>query len=333
MQERELIERIRRLTGPLPEDVLQGIGDDCAVIKKNNKTVWLVTMDTLVESVHFDLCWHPPALLGRKAISVNVSDIAAMGGRPCFVFFSMGLPENFSEKWVDELTQGLLQACSDYGCMLLGGDTVCSPGKVVLTVTVIGEMAVEHVLYRHGARVGDVVWVSGFLGRAAAGLDLFRAGENADSTSFKPLLQAHLDPRARVELAGALAKSGRVHAMMDLSDGLATDLSHLCRQSNVGARIVADQIPGQGLLKSVAKILEQRDSLQWMISGGEDYEMLFTSSPADTPVLSSLAAEHGWTIYPVGTIVEGSGVVLIADSVKDQARERSITYQGYDHFT
>ena len=332
MKERDLIEQIRLLAGTASEDLLQGIGDDCAVIKKTEETVWLLTMDTLIESVHFDCSWHPAAKLGRKAVSVNVSDIAAMGGKPVFVLLSLGLPTGFAEQWLDEFSAGLLSACRDYGCLLIGGDTVCSPDRVALTLTVIGEMEKQRVLYRHGARVGDTIWVTGPLGSAAAGLALFRSGKRVDDPELEPLLEAHLDPRARVRLAGLLARSGLVHAMMDLSDGLATDLSHLCEQSKVGARVMADRLPAHLALSPAAALLQQ-DQLNWMISGGEDYELLFTASPADRQNVLQLAAEHGCPLYPVGTIVDSQGVILVRDQEKmGEGNEQNISYQGYDHF-
>ena len=331
MQERDLIEQIRQLVGTESADVLQGIGDDCAVVEKNATTVWLISMDTLVETVHFDLAWHPASQLGRKAVSVNVSDIAAMGGKPCFVLLSLGLPTDFAESWTTGLMEGIRGACSDYGCLLIGGDTVCSPGKAVLTLTVIGEMAREKVIYRHGAKVGDVVWVSGSLGNAAAGLDLFKSGSQDDLLRFQPLLDAHLDPTARVELGGLLAQSQKVHAMMDLSDGLATDLSHLCRQSNVGARIMADQLPGQHLLREAAELLAA-NPVDWMIAGGEDYELLFTAAVDDSAEVNRLARQSGCSLSAVGRIVDGCGVVLKNSSTRAEAVEQIISYQGYDHF-
>jgi len=288
-------------------------------------------MDTLVESVHFDVSWHPPDLLGRKAVSVNVSDIAAMGGKPCFVLLSLGLPAGFDHAWAQLLTSGITSGCREYGCMLVGGDTVCSPEGVVLTITVIGEMPENKVLYRRGAKIGDTVWVTGDLGSAAAGLALCQQGEAQLSATFKPLVQRHLDPHARVKLAGLLAESGLVHSMMDLSDGLATDLSHLCRQSNVGARIIADQLPAHPFLTEAAQKCAT-DPLKWMISGGEDYELVFTSPPEAADALQSLGQHSGYQLFPVGTIVKKNGVVL-AKNTEAAVSEQVISYLGFDHFT
>lgn len=332
MKERDLIEQIRLLAGPGSADLLQGIGDDCAVVAKNAETVWLLTMDTLIESVHFDCSWHPPEKLGRKAVSVNVSDIAAMGGKPVFVLLSLGLPAGFDEQWLARFNAGFTAACREYGCLLIGGDTVCSPEQVALTITVVGETPFSNVIYRRGAKVGDSIWVSGSLGSAAAGLDLYRSGNRLEDPELQPLLEAHINPGARVQLAELLGRSGLVNAMMDLSDGLATDLSHLCAQSKVGARIWADKLPCHKALPAAAALLNQ-DPLDWMISGGEDYELLFTVGPAESEQLLQNTAEHKFPIQCVGVITPGQGVTLIRGE-RDMAetKVRNISYLGYDHF-
>ncbi|MCI5222693.1 MAG: thiamine-phosphate kinase [Candidatus Electrothrix sp. AR4] len=339
MNERDLIEHIRQLAslenGDLPDTLLRGIGDDCAVIEKDDETVHLLTMDTLVESVHFDCAWHPPELLGRKAVAVNVSDIAAMGGKPVFALLSLGLPSDFNTEWSAQLSRGIIEACSQYGCLLIGGDTVCSPKKITLTLTVIGEMNRDQVLYRHTAKPGDTIWVSGPLGYSAAGLALLRTMECMelpDRYAFKmqPCVKAHLDPSARVGLASLLARTGYVHAMMDLSDGLATDLSHLCQLSRIGARIEAKRIPGHDGLSAAADFL-QEDPINWMVEGGEDYELLFTASSADTPDLLKKIEEQHYTVYPVGTVVDGQGVTLVRETASG-FDEKKISFQGFDHF-
>ncbi|MCI5150164.1 MAG: thiamine-phosphate kinase, partial [Candidatus Electrothrix sp. MAN1_4] len=287
MRERDLIQQIQKLSTQKGEGLIKGIGDDCAVVVKDQKNVWLLTMDTLVESVHFDCSWHPPYLLGRKAVSVNVSDIAAMGGEPVFALLSLGLPKNFDAAWVTDLNRGINEACSQYGSLLIGGDTVCSPEKISLTLTLIGESPQDQVIYRHGACPEDSIWVSGSLGHAAAGLDYFRAGKGHGEpcpyeTSYQypseiaPCITAHLDPQARIGLGRALAQAGCIHAMMDLSDGLATDLAHLCQQSSLGATLVAEKLPGRKQLSAAASLLGKKKS-EWMLTGGEDYELLFTA--------------------------------------------------------
>ncbi|CAK8710920.1 Thiamine-monophosphate kinase [Candidatus Electronema halotolerans] len=327
MKERELIAWIQGLTEQGGKGLLQGIGDDCAVIEKNADTVWLLTMDSLIESVHFNCAWHPPELLGRKAVAVNCSDIAAMGGQPLFALIGLGLPADFSSDWAGRLMQGLTQACQEQGCLLIGGDTVRSPEQVMLTLTVIGEMRKEQVLYRHKAQPGDTIWVSGPLGCSAAGLALLQAGKSAIDLQWRDLILTHLDPQPQTGLGRLLAASTLVHAMMDMSDGLATDLAHLCEQSKVGAVIEADLLPGAAELTAAADLLGQ-DPLTWMLSGGEDYTLLFTATAHATEAVQVLTAEQGWRIHPVGSIRAGQGLRLI----RSDGGEEDVLFQGFDHF-
>jgi thiamine-monophosphate kinase len=327
MNELEIIEHIRQMSGKSADGLLIGIGDDCAVIEKGGGMVWLLTMDTLIESVHFRRDWHPPELLGRKAVAVNVSDIAAMGGSPRFVLLSLGLPAGFDPAWAKRLMQGITDACGSQGCLLIGGDTVCSLERVSLTLTVIGEMAQEQVVYRHGAKTGDTVFVSGPLGWSAGGLALLEAGKTLADAEWRQLILAHLDPQPRVALGQFLAQTGLVHAMMDMSDGLATDLAQICKASGVGAVIEAELLPGGRGLAAAAELLN-KDALRWMLSGGEDYELLFTAAEADSEKLRQAAAELGWTIWPAGVIQAGRQVALR----RGGRIEENISFQGFDHF-
>jgi thiamine-monophosphate kinase len=331
VNERQIIEYIATLAGPADARLLQGIGDDCAVIQKDGEHVWLLTMDTLIESVHFDCAFHPAEKLGRKAVSVNVSDIGAMGGRPMFVLLSVGMPRGFDESWFQAFARGLTDACREYGCLLIGGDTVASPQGLTFTLTVIGEALARQVVYRNGARPGDTIWVSGSLGFAAAGLELLRRGIDPGSAVFGPFCEQHLNPRARVELGCRLAASGLVHSMMDLSDGLATDLAHLCKQSGVGARLVARDLPGITALVEAAR-LTGADPEQWAIGGGEDYELLFTARPESNSRLLDLACQYGLPLSPVGTVVAGEGVTLVRQRPDGGNDEIPVAYQGFDHF-
>jgi thiamine-monophosphate kinase len=328
MKERELIAWIQGLTEKSGTGLLQGIGDDCAVLEKDADTVWLLTMDSLIESVHFNCAWHPPDLLGRKAITVNCSDIAAMGGQPLFALLALGLPADFSSDWAERLMQGITQACQEQACLLIGGDTVRSPEQVMLTLTVIGEMRKEQVLYRHKVQPGDTIWVSGPLGWSAAGLALLEAGKTMAELQWRQLIAAHLDPQPRIELGRVLAESGLVHAMMDMSDGLAADLTHICGQSKVGAVIEADLLPGAAELRAAADLLQQ-DALAWLLSGGEDYELLFTAAQAASSALQHLTAAKGWLIHPVGRIRAGQELRLL----RSNGSEEDIVFQGFDHFT
>jgi len=332
MKERELIAAINSLVGSNIKGVRKGIGDDCAVIEKNREKVWLVTMDTLIESVHFDLSFHPPEKLGRKCISVNVSDIAAMGGRPLFVFLSLGLVSGFAENWFERFSRSLIDACEYYGCVLIGGDTVRSSDSFVFTLTLIGEADAKKVVYRCGAKPGDIIWISGHLGLAAAGLELCRKEKGQLDYDFQVLVDAHLDPKVNAELGYILAQSGLVNSMIDLSDGLATDLAHLCKESGVGACIEAEKLPLHPALKKASEKLDF-NYLELMLSGGEDYKLLFTAPITATEKLERLAVRHNLTLYPVGTIEYQSGVKLARKDYKsDKLIKEHIDYQGFDHF-
>lgn len=323
--EREIIARIRQSAGS-SGDLLLGIGDDCAVYKTLADRVSLVTTDTMVEGVHFDVSWHPPFELGRKAAAVNISDIAAMGGKPRFALLSLALTPAFDGHWLDAFMAGFLAVLAEHGVVLIGGDTVQSGHESVLSVTVLGEMAEVELLTRKGAQVGDVVLVSGFLGEAAAGLTLCRMGL-AHDPGWQTLVAAHLDPAPQVALGRVLAASGLVHAMQDLSDGLATDLAHICAESGVGAVVVAEKIPLSSVLQRAAQICGQ-SPLDWALAGGEDYQLLFTAGERQVAALSSLVREQtGRELFVVGRMVEGHGVFL-----EEAGQRREISYRGYEHF-
>lgn len=325
--ERELIAAIRGNVLEAGDDIVQGIGDDCAVFRQQGGQLALVTTDTLVDAVHFDSRWHPPRLLGRKAAAVNVSDIAAMGGSPRFALLSLAIPATLDRDWLDLLLSGFLSSLQEHSTMLIGGDTVKSGRDAMLSVTIIGGAAAETVCYRSGARVGDQVWVSGYIGEAAAGLHLCRQGVAVNEPRWERLLKAHLDPVPQVALGKVLAASGLVHAMMDISDGVATDLAHICAASGAGAEISADALPISEQTKEAAARFN-RSARDWALTGGEDYQLLFTASPAAQADLERLVwQETGQTVRPIGRIVAGSGVVLRLDD-----KRLDITYQGYDHF-
>ncbi len=330
MNELEYIRSLTMQRQPSPPGVMLGLGDDCAVIRKDSQRVQLLSMDTLVETVHFERRFHPPALLGRKVVSVNVSDIAAMGGTPLYVLLSSGLPPGFDASWMLAFNEGVLAACKDYGCALIGGDTVASPGGFSFTITIVGEMDAQAVLYRSGAQAGDTVFVSGQLGQAAGGLALLSA-ELADTRPiFAELTAKHLNPEARVQLGSRLAASGMVHAMMDSSDGLATDLAHICTASGLGAQIFSGRIPLAESLRHAARCC-QADPLDWALRGGEDFELIFTAPARYEASLQKLAHDCSVQIHAIGVMDKGQGVRLV-DGERGSQQETPLSFQGYDHF-
>ncbi len=326
LRETEFIKNLTKgLKSADSADLLQGIGDDCAVLAGKESAVTLLTVDTLVEGIHFDPVRHPPYLLGRKAAAVNISDIAAMGGMPRFALLSVAAPASCDQYLLDEFMAGFLSRLDESAMSLIGGDTVSSR-ELMFSVTVLGEMAEDEIIYRSGARPGDLVWVSGFVGQAAAGLQLCRRlSEKQDK--WPELVQAHLDPSPQVELGRILAAGGLVNSMMDISDGIATDLAHICVASSVGAEIDADSLPLSPALEEVAVRLNF-DPLQPALQGGDDYQLLFTAPAANSTFLEQQVKERcGRDIFCIGRIVAGKGVQLLTGD----GRRRDITFQGYEH--
>ncbi len=306
MRERELIAKIRRLSRPGPKrawaghPVRVGIGDDCAVLRVKPGYEALVTTDFSLEGVHFRREWHSPEEVGRRCLTRGLSDIAAMGGEPVAAFLSLALPKGTEQRWVDGFFRGLLRLANQYGVQLAGGDIAESPRGVLADIVVVGQAPKGKALLRSGAKAGDGIYVTGELGRAGAELRRLRVGE-------APGRQPALQPRVAV----GVALRGLASAGIDVSDGLSTDLSHLCEESGVGAVIEAEAVP-------VAKGATLQDALH----GGEDYELLFTSTK---PVPEKVA---GVKVSLIGEIVRGKKMTLV-----DAAESRTpLEAKGWEHF-
>lgn len=273
-----LIEDIRRLAGParLPDRL--GIGDDAAAYRPPAPSRWeVVTCDTLVAGVHWSWDWCGPEAAGRRAAAANLSDLAAMGATPERAYCSLALPRGFSGRQARALARGIVLELRRYGARLLGGDTVSTPGPLVVTLTLQGSAPRAELLTRQGARPGDLLLVTGELGASAAGLAWLKSGRRP-AKAFAPLIRRCLLPAPRLTAGRVLAHTGRVHAAMDLSDGLAGDARRLAESSQVGLAVDADRLPISRLTRAAAERLG-RDPLVWALSGGEDYELLFAVRP------------------------------------------------------
>lgn len=255
-----------------------GIGDDCAVIPYCEETVQLVTTDALVEGIHFLKEKIAPRDIGYKAIAVNVSDIAAMGGRPKEAFLSIAMPCYTDSEWLKEFISGIKEGCIQYHVDLLGGDTVGSLRDLFINITVLGVAEQRHVKYRHAAQPGDVICLTRSLGESGAGFLAMQNNSSPDST-IESLIQAHCHPQIQVEEAVWLASHESVHAMMDISDGFAIDLGRILKASHCGAVVSIDQLPISEPLKRVCSE-NQWDPIKLALTGGEDYCFLFTASSA-----------------------------------------------------
>jgi thiamine-monophosphate kinase len=327
-----LINRIKQITGLSGPGVLLGIGDDAAVLKPPDGRM-LVTMDMLVEGVHFDLSFISPFNLGAKAMAVNISDIAAMGGRPRYALVSLGATDSTTDQEVEELYRGMVQMARSYEASIVGGDTVRSPGGLILDVVVIGEAL--HPVTRGGARPGQLVGVTGQLGASAAGLAWLMAKKGGlasgglDTRDEAMLVAAHLAPLPRVAAGQALAASGAVSAMIDVSDGLASEVNHIADQSAVGIEIELDRIPVGQATRAAARLLEV-DHLGWALAGGEDYELLFTFAADKLEAVRESLALSNTPFQTIGRVLpKENGVVLIGSS----GTRRRLESRGYNHFS
>lgn len=330
LTEIELVRGIRRVLSGSAPGVVVGVGDDAAVVDPRPHPA-VLTADMLVEGVHFEIGATAPHDLGHKAVTVNVSDIAAMGGSPRFGLACLAVSKKLEASWIMELYGGMRQAANDYGMTLVGGDT--SRGEVaVISVTVIGEVGAGRAVTRGGATPGDVLVVTGSLGGSAGGLRVARAGHGSQTEALssewgRALVGRHERPAARVGEGQTLAASGAT-AMIDLSDGLALDLSRVCEASGVGARVRLEAVPLAGGLEELGRLLGG-EALDLALHGGEDYELL-AAMPREAvePAREALGDRFGTTLTEIGEVTAGPEIMAVSDDGSEGALEP----KGWDHF-
>jgi thiamine-monophosphate kinase len=311
-----------------PSGIVKGIGDDCAVIEQPGGDCLLVTTDLLVEHVHFVPDTTTAEQLGEKALAVNLSDIAACGGAPLEAFISLAVPDGTEVTWLEGFYEGMRSLARQFDVNLLGGDTTKSKGHLVINIAVIGTVAEQEVLLRNGACVGDKLIITGALGESSAGLNVLLSKPDMPARITDPLVRSHLTPRPHVSEGRFLAQSGACTAAIDVSDGLSSDLHHICRQSGVGAIVRESALPVGPDIATVAADLNV-DPLKWILNGGEDYVLL---AAVQSHALSSLirdADRHGFIIHEIGEIVSTGRTELLEKTGKT----REITPQGWDHFS
>ncbi|MFN6963239.1 MAG: thiamine-phosphate kinase [Pyrinomonadaceae bacterium] len=302
---------------------LTAVGDDCAVIRQGSDVDLLVTADMLVEDVDFRLEWAAPEAIGHKALAVSLSDVAAMGGRPTWAMTSIGVPDRiWATDFLDRFYAGWHELAARFGVELVGGDVSRTSDRLVIDSVAAGVVPAGRAVRRSGARPGDAIFVSGKLGGAAGGLKILESGglyENADPPQ-RALIERQVRPAPRVELGLLLQDARAATSMIDISDGLYSDLAHLCASSGVGAELKAESLPIDEGLNALGH--DERETIELALGGGEDFELLFTASEAE---IARLAPKD---VSRIGTVTSDAGVIEITL----HGRRFEPRSEGYRHF-
>lgn len=315
LPEKSLIAQIRRVTPRRGTSrVIAGIGDDCAVLRPKAGQDSLVTTDFSLEGIHFRRDWHPPESVGHRCLARGLSDIAAMSGEPIAAFLSLALPHDLPQAWVDHFMRGLLNLAKRYRVTLAGGDTAKSPNGVLADIIVVGGVPNGRAVLRSGARPGNRIYVSGTLGGSAAAVLQYSRGKKPTARTYP----RHFYPEPRLELGRILREKRLVTAMIDTSDGLSTDLTHICEESRVGAEISAELIPRACVGKPAREV-----SPELALHGGEDYELLFTA-PASKRIPARIA---GVPLTCVGVITPKREIL-----VRSADGASRLEVRGWEHF-
>jgi len=324
-----LIEGIRRLMrGNYDPQIIAGIGDDCAILRPLPDQDLIITTDTLVEGIHFHPDWMNYYQIGWRALAANLSDIAAMAGRPVGALLACSFPASRQKSHFDQLIEGITALGKHYDCPLIGGDITRSKRGIFINITVIGLVSRDKAIRRGSAQVGDRVWVTGWLGEAKGGLEYHRQAPPLKPEQFSSTLRRFLQPTPRLEEAAFLVDKISLTSMIDLSDGLSSDLRHICRESGVGIEIYTSHLPISSSTKALADSLGARP-VDWALHGGEDFELCFTSQETDMePVVREFRERFGIPLTAIGRVIEGRELSLI-----DERGERHpLPPCGYQHF-
>lgn len=322
-------EKNRRVAG-----LVRGIGDDCAILKQFAGLDTVITTDLLVEEIDFRREWTTPRLLGHKALAVSLSDIAAMGARPRFALLSIGAPQHiWRSRFTDHFYEGFYALADEHKVALVGGDVSRTPERIVVDSIVIGEAKCGQAVTRAGARPGELLYVTGALGGAGCALNLLESGTRfavkrpqAAMSALDTLLLRQLRPQPRVAWGIRLGAKKLATAMIDVSDGLSSDLFHLCEESGVGADIEAALLPVDSLIMEAGKVRTTQDALAFALDGGEDYELLFTVRPADAARVPKEI--EGVSVSQIGVITNRRGRIRLIENI----RARKLLARGFTHF-
>jgi thiamine-monophosphate kinase len=317
--ETEFLAWVRRRTGQPARGLRLGIGDDAALVEVPQGQELILTTDMSIEGVHFTAALHPPRAVGHRALARSLSDIAAMGGTPRYALISLALSERVTRTWMEEFFQGLQSLARRLGVAVIGGDTAIVRAPTLIDVIVAGEVPRGRALRRSGARPGDRIFVSGRLGLSALGLRLLPNPARHRKPPERAAIRAHLFPQPQCALGRFLSGQGLATALMDLSDGLSTDLKRLCDASGVGARLFRERIP-------TPQLPDAADALELALDGGEDYQLLFTVSPRRR---SRIPPQFGKIpLHCIGEIEAARRLDLITP----EGKRLPLEPRGYDHF-
>lgn len=301
------------------------IGDDCAVLPKDSKTDMVITTDLLVEDIDFRLSWTRAQFLGHKALAVSLSDIGAMGAKPVWSMISVGVPEHiWKSDFVEKFYDGYMSLAKKFDVELIGGDVSKTPDKIVIDSIVCGEVMKGKAVLRSGAKADDLIYVTGNLGGANVALKLLEKGERFENSSLQNLLLRQLAPNPQTEIGQILGENNLASAMIDLSDGISSDLFHLCEKSKVGAKICAEKLP---IDSQILNLKFQNDEiLPSVLDGGEDFELLFTVNPKKKFQLENELKNH--SISHIGKITANEEIIELIIDGKSQI----LTPKGFSHF-
>ncbi len=317
----EFIEHIRQKYS------LKKIGDDCAVLPKDSATDLVITTDLLVEDIDFKLDWTKPEFIGHKALAVSLSDVAAMGAKPVWAMLSIGIPAQvWKTDFVERFYEGYWRLAKKFFVEIVGGDVSQTPDKIVIDSIVAGEVKRGKAVMRSGAKVGDLIYVTGEPGGAAAGLRLLEKGERYENSKYKKLLLRQLKPNPQMEVGQIIGAKNIASSMIDLSDGFTSDLFHICRESKVGAKIFADKIPDRLHLEKFYPLFSLSEMINFLLYSGEDFELLFTVNPKKKFQLEKELKKC--KIFHIGEITANTEIIELITREKTEILQP----KGYRHF-
>ena len=328
-----LIDRIKKKVESTSEGIYLGIDDDAAAYEPTKGMVALLTTDVFVESIHFDPVFATPYQIGWKAMAANLSDIAAMGGLPRTAVISLCLLEKTEVEWVEELYGGMNDMTRQFGGSIIGGDTSVTHSQTVISIALAGEVEGKRLTTRAGAKVGDVICVTGDLGGSVAGLTVLRKNQKIREKTkeqWSHVIEKHLQPLPRIQEARILVEETKINSMIDISDGLASEVHHICELSGIGARIYEEEIPIHDQTAHVAQEFGTSPA-KYALYGGEDFELVFCLSPKRVSnTLDIIESETGTKVSIVGNIVEHEQEITLIDERGDQ---QELPFRGYNHFS